>query len=302
MKTNILFIVIAVLLFGCEKPKRGNSDPGIIDPGTEEPVIPELALDKVSIITSAEQNTLSVEITCNTDWTATSDHDWLKLSPADGVKNGTLTITVDANTTDATRESVIEVVAGIDENRKKETVTIVQILAVTAPTDAKTENVWIVGEVRGEMQLWSDAISLPRCDKTDFNGRMLETGDCRNNPGYGYLYSWNFVDKNGDELCPDGWQVPSTDDFGALFDILGSDVATYTSADIWGAEWGGACNNIGGLGQQEGSGEVAAHYWSSTDYGNPLAYYFSLYASGSVFPQTMYSYDLGFQVRCMRWL
>jgi hypothetical protein len=65
----------------------------------------------------------TIDITSNTDWTASSDQTWLTVSPASGTGNGTLTFTAAANTIASTRTATVTVSApGVTNN----TITITQ--------------------------------------------------------------------------------------------------------------------------------------------------------------------------------
>ncbi len=72
----------------------------------EDPKI-EISVSSLSFECSASEK--SVTVTSNTDWTASSDKSWCKVSPANGSGNATLTIKADDNNTTETRSATITV-------------------------------------------------------------------------------------------------------------------------------------------------------------------------------------------------
>jgi uncharacterized protein (TIGR02145 family) len=150
------------------------------------------------------------------------------------------------------------------------------------------------------------------CKKNDFGGG--ETGnyiaDCRQNEGYGDLYSWEAVNRYQVVLCPNGWQVPTTDDFFALDTVLGGEGKNITPSEPtllnaylneWGASYGGYCNSSnGGTISQQGS---IAHYWSKSHFGVAFgvdsSYELEL-STTRIYPKTLNGKNLGLMVRCVR--
>ncbi len=176
--------------------------------------------------------------------------------------------------------------------------------APQTPPYARTTSTWVVGS-----QIWSDVINVPDCDKTDFNGGTTSTQriDCRNNGSYGYLYSWPYVRDNGTTiLCPDGWRVPTKDDFIALDKALGGSGANYQKVatlraayeNTWGAEYGGYAN--GSSLSYTGS---EAYYWSQTKgSANQYAFRLTIFKSNNnVSPQDGNGSTFhGLVVRCVK--
>ncbi|MDR2906416.1 MAG: Ig-like domain-containing protein [Bacteroidales bacterium] len=136
-----------------------------------------------------------------------------------------------------------------------------------------TDSTWIVGN-----QEWSDVVQVTGCDKTDYQGTGAESGtynaDCRSNPGQkGHLFSYEMIAQFGDVLCPEGWRVPTNEDFIAL----GSTFGEFTLNDsmylvnnylgTWGATTSGECTATGVLRYQEDDATNAhrdASYWSQS--------------------------------------
>ena|SRR5690554_6868095 len=132
---------------------------------------------------------------------------------------------------------------------------------------------------------------------------------------YGYLYDW----ETACDVCPDGWHLPSDDEWTELTDYLGGAniagdklKATGTieaGTGLWydpntGAtnETGftalpggyrylhGAFDNVGGNGS----------WWSATEDGTPYALYRYMYYDYSYVSRSYSTKVLGFSVRCLR--
>ncbi len=184
-----------------------------------------------------------------------------------------------------------------------------------------SETVTVSGN--GITQYWSMPVIASGCRKTSFNGGSSApyNVDCRSNNGssttvnytYGDLFSWCAVNNYQTTLCPNGWRMPTKDDFVNLDKALGgtgenrggaNTFAKYTatsgtSGQFWKGQYGGVCNNSGGLGSQTTHGL----YWSVTEatgtYGYGLYFYtadisvYPLYNNGS--PK-----NFGYSLRCIR--
>ncbi len=177
---------------------------------------------------------------------------------------------------------------------------------ITTPPYARSTRTWLVGS-----QLWSDVINLPACNKTGFNGGLAgsEVADCRNNGSYGYLYSWPYVKSNGTALCPEGWRVPTKEDFYDLdIELGGTGAKNQRSAalreayeTVWGAEYGGYVDNYGYLKYTDSE----AYYWSQTiampNY-SQYAYRLTIFkGNNNVNPQDDYGSTYhGLAVRCVK--
>ncbi len=157
---------------------------------------------------------------------------------------------------------------------------------------------------------WSDAVQATGCNKTEYLGyeNSKVRADCRSNPGQkGNLFSWAAVIRYQDQLCPDGWRVPTKDDFIALDVALGGTGENRSGAsyipfinekylNLWGGSYGGYCYSDGTLGNQGAS----AVYWSQSEYNTGIGFYLNFGSVGSVNPQNIYSKDYGFPLRCVR--
>ncbi|MDR2890633.1 MAG: Ig-like domain-containing protein [Alistipes sp.] len=152
---------------------------------------------------------------------------------------------------------------------------------------------------------WSDVVMVERCrGKETFDGGTGLPGnpDCRENPGYGDLFSWAFVEKYGDQLCPAPWSVPSSNDFFALDRDLGGmgDQNAYPNTRYeseWGPTYGGSTSVAGALSGQDN----VALYWSSSKSGSDQISVLQIIKAGSVvFPSQAMSPNSGLMLRCYK--
>ncbi len=154
-----------------------------------------------------------------------------------------------------------------------------------------SNRVWVIG-----VHTWSDAVTAKNCKKRSFYGGERgekKTGynaDCKQNTikSYGDLFSWCAIKRYGDDLCPGGWRVPTTEDFMALsrwlegtprgwnYNKRGQPIDfSYNQFDHpeWGGTCGGSCDKWGHRYSQGRS----AHYWtqseSSLDTGMDITFY-----------------------------
>lgn len=139
-----------------------------------------------------------------------------------------------------------------------------------------------------------------------------------NNPDngdrYGKLYNWYAVnDPRG--LAPEGWKIPSDEDWSRLTDFLGGGSVAGTkmkSTDFWAdndGESGNGTNESGFSGLPGGYRNVngkfnyfgeGGYWWSSTEYLTYVAWYRNLdYYIGRVF-RYFSGKEVGFSVRCLR--
>ena len=99
MSKLMSFATILLLLFGT----IGCSDDNDLE------VI--LGADKTELAFSATDEPQTVNVSCNTDWTAKSDKNWCKVSPSGGNGEGTLTIESEPNQGTEVRQAVVILVA-----------------------------------------------------------------------------------------------------------------------------------------------------------------------------------------------
>jgi uncharacterized protein (TIGR02145 family) len=174
------------------------------------------------------------------------------------------------------------------------------------PANAATEQLWIVGG-----KAWSDVINIPECDKDDFDA---SPAGCRKNAdGYsGYYYSWDYVDANKETLCPEGWHVPTKNEFISLNVALGGNGEYESYPNLaddyqtkWSPSYGGRFEN-GVIVTDDVDTDyylgVTAYYWSSVANGDSEAWGMQVDGGNwyDIKPYETYSKSFGLQVRCIQ--
>ncbi|MDR3094382.1 MAG: hypothetical protein LBU62_07075 [Bacteroidales bacterium] len=81
-------------------------------------------------------NTQTVQVTSNTEWTASSNAAWCNISPASGNKNSTITISATANTAVIQRNAIVTLTT--KDNKAKAEITIIQ---PASAIDISTSNI-----------------------------------------------------------------------------------------------------------------------------------------------------------------
>ena len=166
-----------------------------------------------------------------------------------------------------------------------------------------TATTWTVGS-----QTWSDAVQTTDCSKKiSFDGGSFGNYkvDCRSNLGHkGDLFSWEMVNQYKGYLCPNGWRVPTREDFINLDINLGGEGDSQSSNETlingylntWGGAYGGGCGANGLFGQ--GS---YARYWSQSEDTASESYGLSFESgAGYVLPQGRNEKNNGFTLRCVK--
>ena len=174
-----------------------------------------------------------------------------------------------------------------------------------------TDSTWKIPAANGALaQEWSDAVQTDSCShKTTFDGGDYMTSsynvDCRSNPNYkGDLFSWRAV-AEVEGICPDGWRVPTTEDFQNLDKLLGGTGdnhydGTTTQVDkyinTWGGAYGGRCYSDGSLTNQG----LRGVYWSQSESSAANGFRMDFTTDGIVTPQFWNPKDSGFSLRCVQ--
>lgn len=130
---------------------------------------------------------------------------------------------------------------------------------------------------------------------------------------YGNLYNWHVInDARG--ICPEGWHVPTKDDWQKLSDYLGGneysgDKMKETGIKFWNAPNKEATNESGftalpGGGRDEFGKFIidryGAHWWSSSEDGTVDAVVRSIYYGYASLMEDSYHKNSGFSIRCLK--
>ncbi|MDR2586056.1 MAG: Ig-like domain-containing protein [Prevotellaceae bacterium] len=169
-----------------------------------------------------------------------------------------------------------------------------------------TSQTWTVSG-SGITQTWSDAVVASGANKTAYDGGVSGgpyNADWRSNPGQsGSLFSWEAVNQYKTRLCPDGWSVPTKQDFIDLdiaFDGDGSVRSSVAAKDkylfVWGGAFGGYCAADGTLSNQD----IIAYYSSQTEFPTNHAYTLYFTSLANINPQIAHQKILGSTLRCIK--
>jgi hypothetical protein len=155
--------------------------------------------------------------------------------------------------------------------------------AQNTPPHAASKKTWVI-KANGVTQIWSDHVNLPDCNKADYHGYSVYSGeddDCRKNvTGRYYLYSFYYVFRHAKKLCPSPWRVPTKKDF----------VVVVNSTDDWGGVNGGTCDDKGNI------YDFGSEYWSKTKADEFYGWYYDATARRV----NTISFVRGKGVRCVR--
>jgi len=165
----------------------------------------------------------------------------------------------------------------------------------------------------------ADGSAIPVVSDPSAWNELITPGLCwYNNQGdsireiYGALY--NFYAVASSKLCPEGWHVPSGDDWQKLRDFIGDTlVAGGALKEAGTLHWvlpnTGAVNSTGftalpgGIRYFEGSFNSISYFtsfWSLTEYDSSKAWYLGLYYADAALTWSKISKKDGFSVRCLR--
>ena len=124
---------------------------------------------------------------------------------------------------------------------------------------------------------------------------------------YGRLYSWAAAKR----ACPEGWHLPTIDEFETLFAAVGGQSTAgkkLKSASGWKKDGNGTDDYsftalpAGGRSTNESfyGGDGGAYFWSSTEYGKNRSYYIFLNYQDDEANEVDYYRDDGMSVRCVK--
>jgi uncharacterized protein (TIGR02145 family) len=204
------------------------------------------------------------------------------------------------------------------ENRTEYEGTVADVDGNAYRTITIGTQVWLVENLR--VTHYRAGGSIPRiADNEEWSG--LTTGAyCRpalesaaHKGSYGLLYNFHAVDDSRG-LCPEGWHVPTAEEWRSLIDHLGGDQVAggrmkETSADLWRLSVPGTSNAsgfsafpAGGRGRFGSPAEVGhyATWWASTSHDSDFAWHWGLYPDKNSIRSNPGHKSSGFSVRCIQ--
>jgi uncharacterized protein (TIGR02145 family) len=130
-------------------------------------------------------------------------------------------------------------------------------------TDPRDGNVYTSTTINKITWMSENLRFLPR------EGAFYFDNDSNNIPGYGLLYDW----KTATTACPDGWRLPSGNEFQTLLNRFDRDEWESKKSDStsFGIQLGGMQDYEGMFTEMDES----AYFWTSTEYDKDNAEYFS---------------------------
>jgi hypothetical protein len=201
------------------------------------------------------------------------------VSPAAGEGNGAVAVNVAENPAIVERSATITIAAGA----LNKTVPIVQ---AEHPFYAAGTQTWTFG---ASTLVWSDAIHIPDCNKSDFTDSYTEP-HCRSytdGANTWYYYNWPYVNANKSTMCPSPWRVPTKEDF----DLLADNASNSDLVAAWG--YGGSADST-----FVSEMSIFAYYWSATESDSAFADELNYYSGG--LGTNIASKFYGDQVRCVK--
>jgi uncharacterized protein (TIGR02145 family) len=200
---------------------------------------------------------------------------------------------------------------------------LTDIAGNTYPTVRINDQVWMAENLETGTYANGAPIPCPGTDNTAWenntDGAYSWHGNDVNNKGpYGALYNWAAV-KNPNGLCPDGWHVPSDEEWQILVDYLGGDdlaggtmKSTITDPaphPRWSKPNIGATNSSGfnglpaGLRRSNGTFREIGPYgawWTATDGEKGDAWHRSIFFADTQVYHFVYGKGSGMSVRCIK--
>jgi len=274
--------------------------------------------------------TTTFTVNSNTSWTATSNStSWCTVT-ANGTGNGTITATYTENITNAERIATITIAANGVSNK---TVTVTQSFSSsTTVTDYD-------GNVYNTVTIGTQTWMKENLKTTHYrNGILISDGtgignySGQNTPNYyfnyndnisnvtiyGRLYTW-FAATDVNSICPNGWHLPSNDEFKVLSDYLGGDNVSggkmkttgtiQLGSGLWSDPNTGATNSsefsVLPSGDRDESGVFvnladAGYFWSSTQNDISGSWRCNFWCSSAICYRVVSPKKTGFSVRCIK--
>lgn len=180
-----------------------------------------------------------------------------------------------------------------------------------------SKQIWMVNNLKTTN--FNDSTPIPMITDVDEWADLFTSGFCWYDneeasfkPSYGALYN-GFAASTG-KLCPNGWHIPSNEEWIALTTYLGSETEAgdrlkESGTNFWVSPNTGATNESGftalpgGLRYHDGQFHdfgFSGYWWTSTEYSESRAFFiFMDYQSSDVFRFDNLK-KIGFSVRCIK--
>jgi len=97
---SVFALSIFIILFSCS-----SSD------SNEDTLIENLQISSISQF-SANEETQSITVTSNLNWTASENSNWISVSPSSGTNNGAISVSVAENSASSSRSGIVTVSGG----------------------------------------------------------------------------------------------------------------------------------------------------------------------------------------------
>lgn len=125
----------------------------------------------------------------------------------------------------------------------------------------------------------------------------LYDNDSTNAKKYGYLYNWNTAMK----VCPNGWELPSKNDFDSLINFAGGKYKAYdkllnSKGENFNVQFAGWCCKRNGCGFKD----INAYYWSSSTFQGRNKYLFYICSQNQLAFMHNIDRKVGLAVRCIK--
>lgn len=186
----------------------------------------------------------------------------------------------------------------------------------------------VYGTIKVENQLWmagslkttkfNDGTPIPLVTDNNSWAKLTTPAYCwydndeNNKNTYGTLYNWYTASSSN--ICPNGWHVPSDQEWTAFATSLGGDAVAggkmkETGFLHWLSPNTGATNSSGFTGLGGGNRNIngayyniyiTGDYWSTTEYSTSEAWDRFLYARDQRLSREHYGKTIGFFIRCIK--
>ncbi|MBQ1623601.1 MAG: BACON domain-containing protein [Bacteroidales bacterium] len=157
--TLVLAACLLPVLFACEREE------------------PSIALDNTSLVLPENGGSVTLNVTTNYDWTATSSDPWLQVSPTSG-KKGPFTLTIKADTNDKASQRKASFTISCRDLSRSISVTQLpkmdQQMQITHSNDAMTAPLLIGSSLAGKVN-WGDGVE--EAYKAHMTHEYTTTGD-----------------------------------------------------------------------------------------------------------------------------